>query len=579
MISGGGVSAAADCEGRCERLRLVSFNVNSLPAILSRKGFQRKDLAAFLDSWHNEASILCFQECKMTRSDVDGHYGKPTRWHAFLSLADKSVSPNGGYSGVGTFTRIGKATPLDAWEGLTAAAVDQRCKRRRLDSAAGHSHSSSTRDESPSSRFARVADEMRDAGISFDEALAHLEKEGRCVVTDHGTFVLFNLYGPTPRPDEQRMEQKQVFNVCLEYCVGELVRAGRQVVVCGDLNITASKLDAHEPAEWDKLQEEKVKVWPYAGASWLNSFMDRCGLVDVFRHFHPTREKAYTCWDQSKGARLTNYGARPDHIIASSSLLPLISGCDIHPDIHGSDHCPISATFAIPTVPPHPPGPPTDPPPFCACNWQEARSRQANIFAFAKAKPAPAAAKELPQKRTAEGAGLNGQSQDESIDLTQDGPSGEGGGSAASVRVKKAAAPAAPPPVLRQRDLRSMLTGGKAGQGQAKTKQGGSGGSFWGLKQGKSQVKLGNVSYLSKKEQRDYEAMAPYAPVCQKHGEAMIQRRVLKEGANKGRLFWVCARPSGDETHPASRCNTFYWNDDVRGGGGGGGGSSKKVGR
>ena len=47
-----------------------------------------------------------------------------------------------------------------------------------------------------------------------------------------------------------------------------------------------------------------------------------------------------------------------------------------------------------------------------------------------------------------------------------------------------------------------------------------------------------------------------------------IQRQVVKEGQNKGRMFWTCSK-SQDE-----QCGYFEWDDDQGGGGGGGAGTS-----
>ncbi|CAD7702479.1 unnamed protein product [Ostreobium quekettii] len=46
-------------------------------------------------------------------------------------------------------------------------------------------------------------------------------------------------------------------------------------------------------------------------------------------------------------------------------------------------------------------------------------------------------------------------------------------------------------------------------------------------------------------------------PRCQGHGEPCVIREVKKQCANKGRLFFVCARPEGHR--PKGRCNHFEW--------------------
>jgi len=38
-----------------------------------------------------------------------------------------------------------------------------------------------------------------------------------------------------------------------------------------------------------------------------------------------------------------------------------------------------------------------------------------------------------------------------------------------------------------------------------------------------------------------------------------VLRTVKKDGPNKGRQFWVCARPEGHRTNRAARCEHFEW--------------------
>ena len=47
------------------------------------------------------------------------------------------------------------------------------------------------------------------------------------------------------------------------------------------------------------------------------------------------------------GARKTNYGTRIDYVLVNQGFLTKYAlSCDIRPDIHGSDHCPVAASFS-----------------------------------------------------------------------------------------------------------------------------------------------------------------------------------------------------------------------------------------
>lgn len=50
----------------------------------------------------------------------------------------------------------------------------------------------------------------------------------------------------------------------------------------------------------------------------------------------------------------------------------------------------------------------------------------------------------------------------------------------------------------------------------------------------------------------------PPIPKCH-HKEPAVERVVIKDGDNKGRRFFVCARPAGAPSHPLSRCDFFQW--------------------
>ena len=54
-------------------LRLVTWNVNGLRAILQRLG---QNLPQFLESF--DAEIICLQETKLTRSELDEEFVRPS---------------------------------------------------------------------------------------------------------------------------------------------------------------------------------------------------------------------------------------------------------------------------------------------------------------------------------------------------------------------------------------------------------------------------------------------------------------------------------------------------------------------
>ena len=62
----------------------------------------------------------------------------------------------------------------------------------------------------------------------------------------------------------------------------------------------------------------------------------------------------------------------------------------------------------------------------------------------------------------------------------------------------------------------------------------------------------------------------PAAPRCEGHGEPCVSLLTKKSGINRGRSFWMCARPLGPtgakERNTQWRCQTFIWCSDWNGG-------------
>ena len=77
----------------------------------------------------------------------------------------------------------------------------------------------------------------------------------------------------------------------------------------------------------------------------FQNFVD-AGFVDTFRMF-TQGNGYYTWWVPWGGAREKNLGWRIDYFLVSSSLKPHVAAAQIHPDVMGSDHCPVSLELAI----------------------------------------------------------------------------------------------------------------------------------------------------------------------------------------------------------------------------------------
>ena len=155
-------------------LGLVTWNVNGLLPCIKRMGL--KNLGELLDSFPSSVHIVCLQESKMQRSQLDQTLARPNGWDAFYSFSHlpPSVAKVHGYSGTVTFVRQA-SRPIDAREGFTSmcclAEMPDLLKRLALYGAGTASCTSSKQevagsevapDSTSSSRKRKAADEKDD---------------------------------------------------------------------------------------------------------------------------------------------------------------------------------------------------------------------------------------------------------------------------------------------------------------------------------------------------------------------------------------------------------------------------------
>ena len=69
------------------------------------------------------------------------------------------------------------------------------------------------------------------------------------------------------------------------------------------------------------------------------------GFTDTFRYLYPDLTGAYSWWSYRFKAREKNAGWRIDYFLVSDRLRPAIEAAQIHSEVLGSDHCPVSLTL------------------------------------------------------------------------------------------------------------------------------------------------------------------------------------------------------------------------------------------
>ena len=165
------------------------------------------------------------------------------------------------------------------------------------------------------------------------------DSEGRVLIAEYDSFVFFNVYFPSGQQGRERVEFKlAVYRRFLEVA-RDYMNAGRAIVATGDFNTAYAKIDLARPQTNARtsgfLPEERTALGEFFAA----------GLVDTFRYLHPKMAK-YTWWDVPSGARARDVGWRLDAFLVSRDLIERVVKAEIHSEVFGSDHCPVSLVLA-----------------------------------------------------------------------------------------------------------------------------------------------------------------------------------------------------------------------------------------
>ncbi len=172
-------------------------------------------------------------------------------------------------------------------------------------------------------------------GLGIEE----FDQEGRTIIAEYDDFTFITAYFPNGSRDHSRVPFKMAYKAAFLETVETLRAQGSPVIFCGDVNTAHQPIDLARPDENQKttgfLPEERV---------WIDAVVGK-GYLDIWRDLHPDTTGGYTYWNYWGQARERNVGWRIDYFFITPDLRPRIASADIHPDVPGSDHCPISVTL------------------------------------------------------------------------------------------------------------------------------------------------------------------------------------------------------------------------------------------
>ncbi len=185
--------------------------------------------------------------------------------------------------------------------------------------------------------YSGVSLQLRKAMFPLPPVYSHppFDFESRIVRVDVGNLVIASMYVPNGGKD---FTAKLTFLTRLIEWTGQLRAEGREVLLCGDINIARTEMDVHprerKPNAVGQLPEERKL---------FETLLDT-GLTDIGRAVDPDNPGLFTWWAPWRDMRARNIGWRLDYFLASPALAGGVLSCVVQADVGTSDHAPVMLT-------------------------------------------------------------------------------------------------------------------------------------------------------------------------------------------------------------------------------------------
>ena len=265
-------------------MKIYSWNVNGIRAVLKKGVF-----APFLAT--HQPDILCLQETKAERDQFEIELAG---FHEVWNSASKK-----GYSGTAILSRT---KPISVTNGFTKDIAK---------------------------RF-----------VFADELKRDSAEEGRVIAAEFKQFFLVTVYTPNAKDDLSRLRLRhQHWDPAFLAYLKQLEKR-KPVIFCGDLNVAHTELDLANPKS-----NRGKKGFTDEERQGFQNLID-AGFIDTFRLYQQGNGH-YSWWSHFANSRARNVGWRIDYVLVSGILRSRVLAADIHADVLGSDHCPVSVTLAI----------------------------------------------------------------------------------------------------------------------------------------------------------------------------------------------------------------------------------------
>ncbi len=185
-----------------------------------------------------------------------------------------------------------------------------------------------------------IFSKIKPLNVAYDMGIEHHDKEGRIITAEFQNFYLVNVYTPNSKRELERLDYRMQWEDDFRSFLKNLEQS-KPVIICGDLNVAHKEIDLKNPKTNRRnagfTDEEREKM----------SLLLDSGFTDTFRYFYPNLEGAYSWWSYMGKARANNTGWRIDYFLCSKNLNCKLLGAKIHPEIMGSDHCPVELEINV----------------------------------------------------------------------------------------------------------------------------------------------------------------------------------------------------------------------------------------
>lgn len=175
---------------------------------------------------------------------------------------------------------------------------------------------------------------IKPLSVAYGIGIEEHDQEGRVVTLEFEDMYLITVYVPNSQDELRRLDYRMTWEDAFRNYVVQLDKK-KPVVICGDLNVAHQEIDLKNPKTNRRnagfTDEEREKF----------GLLLAEGFTDTFRHFHPDTTGAYSWWSYRGGARARNAGWRIDYFVSSKRIDERLTSACIHPEIMGSDHCPV----------------------------------------------------------------------------------------------------------------------------------------------------------------------------------------------------------------------------------------------